>query len=188
MFKIDLTHFSKEIVLDLFRSDDGDWGSILASYMYDGGAGACAVIITINGIVVVNDSKKHLRLHAHLLHNTLKSLNNAFYKLINGSAAEDVILDLGSSAFEQLLLKASENNVLFSTTKYGFPSDNSIHNEPVDFSEACSEVIRLIRWYKDIWRSAEKDILKTHPTFLLQYLFGPEWLPLEESFKKYTRN
>ncbi len=177
-FKIDLTDFSRNELLSLFQKNDEKWQDTLSCHMYYGDTHSISIIV--NGKEVITNIR-----HTYILYTTLQSINNAFYKLLNGDKEAVMTFDLGSGGHQEISLKLSGTNVFFSTVDNRFLFDYDLIEEPVPFLEACSEVVKVIHEYREVYMWLSKILLANNSPAFLDQLFSKNWLPLEEAWGKY---
>ena len=180
MIYIDITDFTLKDFIEEMTCNGEKGVNNLPSHKHDG-SGGYAVKISINGRYIINDPKKNINgLQGCILYSTSKSINNAFYKLLTGNSEADIIIDWGSGGSQTLKVKRKENKVLFTTVKSRFEFDCSLDDEPVDFLQACEEVLRAVTYYKNICMEAANTLVPDDPLYFMVKLFEKE--------EKYTKD
>lgn len=171
MLKIDISDFNlKEFCEEITYGND-IWQVNLSDHMHEGGY---SIVISINGKYILNDPLKrpNTPLQGYVIYHTLKSINNAFYQLLTGSSEATIVVDSGSSHNQLIKLRKNDGNVLFTTVRGYCEFDCDLDEEPVNFIQACEEVIRAVRDYKKICMEAAKKVAPNDAEKFMDELFG----------------
>ena len=213
MLIINIEDFNLEEFIEEITSPEGTYDPI--SHTFSDGRGGYCIRVRINGRYVINDPNQHIEFgcQGFMLYITLKSLNNAFYNLLTGAKEANIIIDWGSGGSQRILVEKVGDKALFTTAKSRFKFDNYVAKEPVDFVQACEEVLRAVNYYKNICLDAAHKVVPNDVSSFMNKLFGEkketqksdlsrfseeeqivwrnraeEWLPLEDALREYKKN
>mgnify|MGYP001577669030 CR=1 FL=1 len=177
MLHIDITDFTLMEFLEEITYSKYSWQVNVSDHKHEGGY---ALRISVNKKCVINDPKKSSLLSTYVLYATLRSINNAFYKLLTGNSEAEIIIDWGSGGSQKIILKKERKKNLLTTIRTRLEFDNYLDKESIDLYQACEEAIRAISFYKDVCMEAAKIIVPIDPLHFMIELFGKE--------EKYTQH
>ena len=126
-----------------------------------------------------------------LFHNTLKSYNNALYKLIMGFGDEYINTGLGTGVSRLVRISKVGNNLIFEFKPYGTNKRWGVYQ--TNFVQALEEFTKAVREYRSICERVIKvvtpDNVEESLRLLLKevsWVYEP-WFPLAQAWTDYKK-